>query len=206
LLRRLSVFAGGWRLEAAEDVCAGGVIERTDVLAHRTRLVDASLVTVDELNGEARYRLLEPVRLYAAEQLAASHEVVETRRARAAAFLEFAEERSTPAFVAGGAYQSTAVRRLDELECEHDNLRAVLRWLMESGQIEHAVRLTAALGELWIARGYFDEGRRWLARQRAGRSGRGVVVPQQGTRSLSLATGCGDRVAGVVDRLGLVRW
>jgi predicted ATPase/DNA-binding CsgD family transcriptional regulator len=158
LLRRLAVFAGGWSLEAAESVCAGGAIERGQVLEHLTRLVDSSLVHVQERAGYARFRLLEPVRVYAAEHLAASGEETSTRQAHAAAFLALGEQLSdrTRGWMATG-------QRLDRLELEHDNFRAALRWSVESGSIELGVRIAAVLGSLWLIRGHFSEGRGWIA-------------------------------------------
>src|SRR5947208_3900880 len=83
VFQRLAVFVGGWSLEAVESVCSGGTVERHDVLACLTRLVDASLVQVDELEERARYRLLEPVRQYAHLCLSASGERDMIRRQHA---------------------------------------------------------------------------------------------------------------------------
>ena len=74
LLRRLSVFAGGWTLDMAEEVCSGSGIERDDVLDLLTQLVDKSMALVDARDAAARYRLLEPIRQYALERLEASGE------------------------------------------------------------------------------------------------------------------------------------
>ena len=91
--RRLSVFAGGWTLEAAETVCAGEGIEEGEVMDLLASLVDKSLVLVTEQrDGEARYRLLETVRQYAREKLEGSGEAGEVRRRHAAWFLALAEE------------------------------------------------------------------------------------------------------------------
>ncbi|HYW88712.1 MAG TPA: helix-turn-helix domain-containing protein, partial [Chloroflexota bacterium] len=88
LLRRLSVFAGGWTLPSAETVCSGAGIEPDTVLDLLAQLVDRSLVLVDARDTVARYRLLEPVRQYAAERLEASGESVTYRARHAAAMLE----------------------------------------------------------------------------------------------------------------------
>src|SRR5919199_4556218 len=92
LFRRLSVFAGGFTLEAAEGVCAGEGLEKSEVLDLLTCLVDKSLVLVMEGEGEARYRLLETVRQYGWEKLEESDEAGQVRRRHAAWFLVLAEE------------------------------------------------------------------------------------------------------------------
>ncbi len=124
LFRRLSVFAGGFALEAAEQVCAGEGIERVDVLDLLSRLVDKSLVVAEERGGEARYRLLETVRQYGEEKLDEStEEAAATSRHHAGYFLELAEA-AEPAMLMPG--QEAWMARL---ELEHDNLRAALGWL-----------------------------------------------------------------------------
>jgi len=121
LFRRLSVFAGGFSLEAAEAVVTGGDVEEEDVLDPLSGLVDRSLV-VAETSGEGgiRYRLLEPVRQYALEQLQKSGETEEVRRRHASFFLSLAEE-SEP-----GLWGTEEATWLDRLEVEYDNLRAAL--------------------------------------------------------------------------------
>ena len=91
LFRWLSVFAGGWDLEAAEAVCGNADIERADVLELLTRLVDRSLVQAEERVSEGRYRLLEPIRQYAQEHLTALGEREAVRGRHAAHYLELAE-------------------------------------------------------------------------------------------------------------------
>jgi predicted ATPase/DNA-binding XRE family transcriptional regulator len=156
LIRRLAVFAGGWTLEAAEEVCTGGAVERATLLGHLTRLVDTSLVQVMERAGYARYRLLEPIRAYAAAHLAASQEAVVVRRAHAATYLALAEHLSDRTHMASEG------QRMDLLELEHENFRVALRWSEETGAIEQGVRLCAALGRFWVVRGYISEGRVWI--------------------------------------------
>ncbi|MDQ4104255.1 MAG: NB-ARC domain-containing protein, partial [Actinomycetota bacterium] len=91
LLRRLSVFAGGWTLDAAEQVCPGGEIDRYGVLDLLTGLVDKSLVTTDERGSETRYRLLETVRQYAAVRLADTGEADDLRERHLAYYLALVE-------------------------------------------------------------------------------------------------------------------
>ena len=158
LLRRLAVFAGGWSLEVAESVCAGGEVARESVLEHLTRLVDSSLVQVEERSGYARFRLLEPVRVYAAERLAASGDEVSIRQTHAAAFLALGEQLNGRA----QAWRASG-QNLDRLELEHDNFRAALRWSLVSGSIEQGIRIATSINSFWQWRGHLGEGRRWIA-------------------------------------------
>jgi predicted ATPase/DNA-binding CsgD family transcriptional regulator len=157
LFRRLSVFAGGFTLEVAEQVCAGEGIERDDILDLLSRLVDRSLVVVEERGDAARYRLLETIRQYGQEKLNESTEgAAATKRHHALIFLELAEEAELYML---GPQQDTWMERL---ELEHDNFRAALGWFGECGEAERGLRLAGALGRFWWFRGYFTEGRAWL--------------------------------------------
>jgi predicted ATPase/DNA-binding NarL/FixJ family response regulator len=156
LFRRLSVFAGGWTLEAAEEVCAGEGVEQSEVLDLLASLVDKSLVLVSEQDGEARYRLLETVRQYASEKLEESGEAEEVRSRHAAWFVALAEEAGSHL---KGHRQEAWLGRLDT---EHDNLRVTLSWVLERGNAELGLGLAGSLGEFWFLRGYLEEGRRWL--------------------------------------------
>lgn len=156
LWQRLSVFAGGWTLEAAEAVCAGEGIEQTEVLDLLAQLVDKSLVLVDETAREGmRYRLLETIRQYGRERLAESGDAESVRRKHAlfcVVFAEKAEDRLT----------GPEVRTwLDWFEAEHDNIRGALKWALE-GDAEIALRLAGAMWKFWDWRGYVEEGRKWL--------------------------------------------
>jgi non-specific serine/threonine protein kinase len=159
VFQRLAVFVGGWSLEAAEDVCSGQTVERHEVLAHLTRLVDASLVQVEEREDRARYRLLEPVRQYALTCLSASGELDGVRAQHAAFFLSFAEQRETDANFGGPGRQAA----LSALEREQDNLRATLQWCLDHGEAEKGIFLGRALWTYWVIRGLYTEGRSWLA-------------------------------------------
>jgi predicted ATPase/DNA-binding CsgD family transcriptional regulator len=157
LFGRLSVFAGGWILEAAEAVGVGGSIVEGEVLNVLSGLVDKSLVVArgsDE--GGVRYRMLEPVRQYALEKLEESGEAEAAKRAHAHYFLVLAEEAEPELF---GPREAEF---FDRLEVEHDNIRAALSWTIEQGETETALRLAAALWMFWFARGYDGEGQRWL--------------------------------------------
>ena len=156
LLRRLAVFAGGFGLEAAEDVGAEDPLRRGEAVAVLGRLIDKSLVHVEEGPGDRRYRLLETVRQYAAERLdeAGEREVFERRHRDW--YIELAESDPTPA---GDLPARDRLRRLD---LERDNLRAALASaLADDPQV--ALRLAVALWRFWLMRGYLAEGYRWLA-------------------------------------------
>ncbi len=157
LLRRLSVFSGGFTLEAAESVCAGAGIETQDVLRFLTRLVDKSLVKTEEEQGaEMRYGLLETVRQYARERLREADELESV----CARHLDFYVSLMAQAWDAiGGADEALWLERLER---EHDNLRAALTWALETKRVEAALRLAKTLWVFWDVRGYCSEGRTWL--------------------------------------------
>ena len=158
LFCRLSVFAGGWTLEAAEAVGAGDGIEEGDVMELFLTLVDKSLVVSEAEEGGFRYRMLEPLRQYAQEKLEESEEAQATKRAHAEYFLALAEEAEPRLWESGDKAW------FGRLEREHDNIRAALSWTLEHGEAELALRLGGALRWFWSARGYYGEGRRWLER------------------------------------------
>ena len=157
MLARLSVFAGGWTLDAAEDVCAGGAIECEDVLEYVVALVDRSLVLAERSGAETRYRLLETVRQYAAERLAAAGESEVVRRRHAAHFVVRAEAASA------ARYQPTRDALAAALHAELDNIRAALRWSSERDD-DLFVRLAFAHGWCYFAWGLWREGRDWIER------------------------------------------
>ena len=154
LFRCLSVFAGGFSLEAAEFVCAAEDFERDQVLELLSHLVDKSLVTVREESGETRYRLLEMVRQYGREKLIGAEEETEVGRRHAGFYVELAEEAEPEL---KGERQ---VAWLGRLEQEHDNLRAAMAWLLGRGDSKEAARLGWALWLFWGIRAHFAEGRR----------------------------------------------
>ena len=157
LFGRLSIFAGGWTLEAAEAVAAVELVEEVKDPDLLWGLVEKSLVVAkrgDE--GTVRYRLLEPVRQYALEKLEASGEAEANRRRHAEFFLALAEEAEPKLW---GPDQVVWLKRL---EVEHDNMRAALSRSIERGEDELAVRLAGALRWFWHGQGHYGEGRRWL--------------------------------------------
>ena len=155
LFARLAVFAGGWTLEAAEQVGAGDGLAAEEVLELLTRLVDKSLVVVDEQpDGTARYRLLETLREYARERLMAGGQADAVHR-RLLAYCTTLAETAEPA-LQGAAQEEW----LDRLERDHDNCRAALRWASASAApeaTELGLRLAGALAWFWVSRGFRRE-------------------------------------------------
>ena len=152
LLRRLSVFAGGWSLEAAEAVCAGDGIEPRQVLDLLSHLADKSLLTVEQRNSESRYRLLETIRQYAREKLLASGEAERIQDCHLNFFLSLAE-KAEPRLRSGDQ-----VAWFTRLDVEHGNLRLAQNWSLESSQVLSALRLADALFWFWLLRVHTSEG------------------------------------------------
>jgi non-specific serine/threonine protein kinase len=154
LLGRVSVFAGGWTLEAAEQTCVGDGIEDWEVLDLVTSLADKSLVVAEERNGVARYRLLETVCQYARKRLQETDEEACWRRRHLAYFLALAE-KAEPHLI-----DADQQAWLDRLEREHDNLRAALEWsAANESDANDGLRLAGTLYKFWITRCYLSEGR-----------------------------------------------
>jgi non-specific serine/threonine protein kinase len=169
LSRRLSVFAGGWTLEAAETVCGDNVgaiqspssgdespLQPMDILDLLTQLVNKSLVLTEERDGETRYRMLETIRQYGREKLEAAGEGEQVQARHLNACLQFAEA------VEPKLYGPEQVQWLKRVESDHDNLRAALGWALAQGESAAMLRLSGALGRFWRLRGYWNEGREWL--------------------------------------------
>ncbi len=158
LLRRLSVFVGGFGLEAVEAICGSGSLGESEILELLMRLVDKSLVLMDQPNGEARYRLLDTVRQYSRDKLLESGEASAVRERHRDWFLSFME-RVAPEFQ--GPQENLW---LDRVEVEHDNLRAALEWSLGEEESEAGLRLVGVLETFWRVRGYMSEGRKWQER------------------------------------------
>jgi predicted ATPase/class 3 adenylate cyclase len=157
LFARLSVFAGGAELEAAEAVANPNGDLGIDTLDGLTSLIDKSLVRrIEAAEGELRFRMLETIREYAAERLDEQWDLDPTRRRHAEHFLALAEA-AAPRITAD-------VEGLDRLDREHDNLLAAFQWSIESGEIDRAMRAGAAVWRFWQQRGHFEIGRTWMER------------------------------------------
>jgi predicted ATPase/DNA-binding CsgD family transcriptional regulator len=158
LFRSLSLFVGGFTLEAAEVVGGAGGEDGMRILDGVASLVSHSLLhKIEEDGAEPRYAMLETIREYAREQLDASGETEETRRRHATFYLAFGE--AIAARLGGAAMAET----LTELSTELPNLRTALAWSIEpGGDVDAGLRVASALSPFWRFRGHLGEGRRWL--------------------------------------------
>ncbi len=231
LFRWLSVFVGGCSLQAVEAIYAAIDDGGGQVLDGIASLIDKSLLQRAEQAGERdeepRLFMLETIREYGLEVLAANGEDEVALRAHADYYLALAEQ----AAAALGGPQ--LIVWLDRLEREHDNLRAAMQWTLEGGNareiMEMALRLGAALERFWVVRGYRNEGRAFLERALAGSLGvatdvrakaliaaarlaftqsnydQGEVLARE---SLALFRELGDTrgIALSLDRLGMAAW
>jgi predicted ATPase/DNA-binding CsgD family transcriptional regulator len=183
VFRRLAVFVGGCTLEAAEAVCPAQGDLSIDVLEAVAALVDKSLLRQEtEIDGQPRLLMLETIREYALERLAASGEAEAVRRQHATFFLQLAEEAEPQI---RSSEQSTWRRRL---EVEQDNLRAALRWTLESQEAEMALWLAGALLAFWRVSNQDHEGRSWLEQ----------VLAQPGARVRTAARAKALLAAGIM--------
>ena len=144
LLDRLSIFAGGFTLEAAEAVSAGGLLETEDVFELLATLVARSLVVADTEGIDTRYRLLETIRQYAQEHLDSSGDGDRLRAAHAAYYTDFAEEAIARVVGPEGIEWELRLRR------EYDNLRTALTWATETADFDIAVRLLGMWDALFM--------------------------------------------------------
>lgn len=159
LFRKLSVFSGGWTLEAAEAVCAQTSEDRQAVVSRLATLVDQSLATQrQQPDGRPRYAMLESLRVFGEHQLMLAHEADDTRRHHFEYYLTLAEEARPQLH---GPQQGAWLNRLD---ADHENLRMALGWSLGGGNRDSGVRMAGLLSWFWFARGYFVQGRVWLER------------------------------------------
>jgi predicted ATPase/DNA-binding CsgD family transcriptional regulator len=229
LFRRLAVFVGGFTLEAADAVASetsGVGSEENDPTAHPSLDAIASLVAkslvdrVEQPDDEPRFRMLETIREFGLERLAASGEEAAIRTRHATWCLAMAEQGER------GLAGPEQGRWLDRLEAEHDNLRAALAWAIDH-DVESALRIGSALAGLqrfWFSRGHISEGRGWLTRalsagaaappalRAKALASAGVLCWTQGDyagaarlaeESLALARECGDREGTALALRGL---
>lgn len=156
-LQRLSVFAGGWTIEAAEEVCSGEEIDSYDVLELLSQLVNKSLVIV--VNGsktsETRYRLLETIRQYAREKLLEAGGGESVRDMHLAYFVKLVEQAEPE------LYRSNQAFWLNKLDDDFDNIRRAVEWAMTT-DVESGLRIASTPWQFWDVRGYFREVGDWL--------------------------------------------
>lgn len=152
LLRKLTVFAGGWTLEAAEEM--NDDAETSALLVH---LVEKSLVVLDEGDAGTRYRLLQTIRQYALEKLAEAGEVTQTRQRHLEVFTRLAE--------AAGLHLGDAaqVLWLDRLEAELDNIRSALEWTAHRNDTRAGERLIDGIWWFWFLRAHLNEAIKWIS-------------------------------------------
>ena len=218
VFRRMGVFAGGCDLGALAAVAmTGGDRAGSDPLEPVAELQDVSLITVtDGADGEPRLGMLETIREYALERLGHDDDLDGAQRRHAGYYAAFAEQAR------GQLYGPAQLTTLDQLEADHDNLRAALAWSLEptaagsadQGRVVIGLRLVQALTYFWYQHGHATEGRHWLRRALSladaeggaplGRvaHGLGVLLDQQGEpdaarrlfeRSLAIWRDLGDR-------------
>ncbi len=162
VLRRLGIFVGAFKLEAAESVCAGEyfgqnrreLITPETILHHLLQLVNKSLVQFNQDTN--RYRLLETIRIFSLERLAEAGETQSLSRQHFAWYLQLAEH-AAPSL--SGPQQEAWFA---QLEAEHDNLRAALSWALDTGGPEEAAHFALAMWRFWHKHTYQREGLRWL--------------------------------------------
>jgi predicted ATPase/DNA-binding CsgD family transcriptional regulator len=161
LLARLSVLAG-WSLDMAEQVCADDLLAAADVMDLLTALADKSLVEVEpEALGQARFRMLETTREYAAELLELAGETAVLQRRRRAYTLRECEKSMAIGMALVPAPWSARVDVFRRFDLEAANLREVLGICLADGDAETGLRICTATRPVWIVRGIFAEGAAW---------------------------------------------
>ena len=157
LFRRLSVFIGGWTLEAAEFICQSESVKSEDILSLLEQLINKSLVSMDETQAEPRYSMLETIRQYANEKLVEAGESDALRDRHLDYFLDLAEA-AEPHLV-----RPEQLEWLAKLDADYENVRLALEWASGREPAAPSLRLCAAMGKFWVFRGYWMEGAKWLA-------------------------------------------
>jgi predicted ATPase/class 3 adenylate cyclase len=186
LFQRLSIFVGGCTLEAAEAVCAAldEGDSQSSVFDGVASLIDKSLLRQSESERqEPRLLMLETIREYGWECLNKSGELEETQRAHAEYYLHLAEQAEPHLRSAQQAVW------LAQLEAEHDNLRAALRWSIDHAEMEMALRLGGALGYFWELCGPWSEGRTFLEQALAASEGVPAAVRAKGLGAAGMLMG-----------------
>ncbi len=158
LLRRLSVFAGGWTLEAAEQICSDDqLLKREDVLDLLLHLVDRSLVTTEIKEENARYHFLDTIRHFAQKKLNEASETTQFHNQH----LKYFSNWTNLSEGMLDKIQPLKFRKI--IEVEHNNIRAALEWgLQETAQHEGAARLVVSIGAIWLRHSHFKEALQWV--------------------------------------------
>jgi predicted ATPase/class 3 adenylate cyclase/Flp pilus assembly protein TadD len=223
LLCRFAVFAGGWRIDAAQAVCTTSDMNALEMQDRLTSLVEKSLVLQEERGGQLRYRLLETVRQYGLDRLMERGEGILIREQHRDYFLRHVQQCASLLL---GSLQAAGLERL---ELEHDNIRRALEWsLGEPEGADKSLRFVGNLWRFWMMHGHLNEGRSLLSEaleQPGGKpksthrasalNGAGVLAWSQADyveahhfleQSLTMRRDVGDRegVAQSLNNLGLV--
>jgi non-specific serine/threonine protein kinase len=186
LFRQLSVFVGGFTLDALESVAL--LDSNPSILDALSRLVDKSLLLVEQ-QDQPRYRFLEPIRQYARDKLNETRESNLIQDRHLNYYLHVAEE--TEPYLFGSGQQDWKNR----LELDHDNLRVALAWSLESNQFEAGLKMAGALAWFWHNKGHLSEGNLWLEKTLAAGIGNQGKERAKALRASSiLSTGAGDYV------------
>ncbi|WP_410655343.1 BTAD domain-containing putative transcriptional regulator [Amycolatopsis sp. lyj-112] len=190
VLRRLSVFAGGASLEAAEGVCADNAFERDQMLELLTALTEKSLL-VAEGDSAPRYRMLGTIKEYAAQRLEEAGEANLARRAHLAYFTEIAE------IAEPRLRRADQVEWLAALEVEHDNISAAMRGALAAGEAPEAMRLAAGAAWYWWLGGHRAEGMELLtaATETPGEVSDGIRATVYALVSMFVSAGLADEHA-----------
>ncbi len=191
-LRNLSVFRGGFTLPAAEDVCIGpGTAQtETDVLEMLSSLVAKSFVSFSTTDTGARYHQLETIREYAALKLEEAGDTAAIETRHRSYFLDWAKHQ------ARRLSTSDQLPALDELEADHNNLRAVIERGIQGDDGESALAMAATLVWFWYVHSHFTEGAYWSSRLLADQHGaptRTLVRLQIGAGDFDFRIGEHDR-------------
>ncbi|HEX6292356.1 MAG TPA: helix-turn-helix domain-containing protein [Herpetosiphonaceae bacterium] len=158
LFQRLAVFVGGWGLEAISAICGATADDPHDCFNELVALIDNCLVYQVAADGVSRFTMLETIREFALQRLAQSDDRATVRRRHASFFLSLVE-RIGPELEGSGQHGLLHV-----LAQEYDNIREALRWSLDYGDPEIALRLCGVLCVFWNAQGYVSEGRQWLSK------------------------------------------
>lgn len=174
LLQRLSVFSGGWTLEAAESVVSDpSLVSTENVFDLILQLVNKSLIVVEwQPRAEAHYTMLQTIREFALEKLRSTDELERIRSRHCDYFLSLAQEARL--------FGNEKGIWLDRLEAEHGNLRSALAWSFETGEIEKGAELVLPILDFYWFRGYSIEAREWMDKFLK------IELPESHTRALLL--------------------
>lgn len=190
--RSLSVFAGGFTVEAAVEVAPVGA-DRSMALNALTELADRSLLVPSGFDEDSasshgpRFAMLDTIREFGLELLTSTGEVAAVRRRHASWCIALAE------LAEPNLMGSSQRLWLDRLEAEIANLRAALGWLLDDGNVQEALRLAGALEMFWIKQTHFAEGRTWLERALEGSESGGPLVTREAlTAKAKALVACGS--------------